>query len=536
MTDTRKAILAQVELDRRRALSDLYFFARHVCGYRKMNERVHGKLCRFLTKEIDCQPGEQTTKLILLPRGSFKSTVGTVAYTLWRLVNNPELTILITNETSEKSKGFLKEIKGHIEANDRFKLLFGELGPQKKWGAWQKWTDGKIDLRSRQMRGKEPNAEASSVGATETGKHFDIIICDDLVGQSNYQGADLENAKQYVRDLGAVLKPGGELIVIGTRWDYRDIYQDILDFMGEMGDLARAEVMVEKAIRDDGSYYFPEELSEQLLSAQRIKLGTYFFSCQYQNEPVAREDMLVSQDDIQKYTDTLKGKAIDEFWSGCRFFCTVDLAYTDTATSDSTAMVVNGMLAGSPDWHIREARKFKTTKPSVVIDELFRIHGAYAQNGHPVVFGIEENNYKQWLKVPLATEMRNRGVFLNIKPLPHYGKQGNKAQRLRNLEPRFKQRACWIHAQMTDLEDELLTLTYDGARGHDDLLDALAMQDEVAVWGVGSPSVKAENAERLDIENRGETFGEWKSRARAAMREGADDEWMYEGMGSVFVN
>jgi len=530
---TRKKWLAELELIRRRALSDLYYFDKYVLGYDKMIERVHDPLCRFAQNEIPHSQGEQTTKLILLPRGSFKSVCITAGYTLWRLAHNPNLTVLITNEKLDKSKGFLKNIKGHITDNPRFKALFGEWSCENKKG--KKWSETRIDIAPRTVTDSAPSIEVSSVESSETGKHVDLIVCDDLVGASNITTADqMDKTYEYYKDLGAVLKPGGEKVIIGTRWDYRDLYQTIIDMKEQLGDMARTEVMIERAIKEDGTLWFPEELSEQLLSMQRVLFQTYFFSCQYLNSPVDKDNALIKRADILKWNyktgdspDVRDGilcvgkEALDAY----PHYVTVDLAHTDNKRSDSTAIVVNAVNPNSGTWYVRHYEAFKTTDPNEIINRIFAINNEYP---NILTWGIEKNNYGTWLQKPLEDAMRRKGVWLNIEALGHYGNQGNKALRLRSLAPRFGFRNCYIREDMVELEDQLLTLTYDGAKGHDDLLDAFAMQEEVANWGNQEEANRPDNEEELA--DKKDTFKDDEIRRYRSLIESEEesaDAWMY---------
>ena len=135
MSQKRQKLSIQLELDRRRGKADLYFFARDILGYKLMVPHVHRRMCDFIMREIERGDNEQAVKILLEPRGSFKSTVGTVAFTLWNLVRDPDMTILITNEKLDKSKAFLKEIKAHITDNKAFRLLYGDLSCEKVFGS-----------------------------------------------------------------------------------------------------------------------------------------------------------------------------------------------------------------------------------------------------------------------------------------------------------------------------------------------------------------------------------------------------------------
>ena len=457
-----------------------------------MVDRVHGKLCRFVTREMKKGANEQGTKLILMPRNTFKSTAVTVGYTLWRLANNPNTTILITNEKLDKSKSFLKEIKAHITTNPRFKLLFGEWSCENKPG--KKWSETRIDILPRSVWSSAASVEVSSVESSEAGKHVDLIICDDLHGQGNTTTKEqIEKVIEYWRDLNAVLKPNGEMLIIGTRWDYKDLYQMIQDLAKELGELSNITMMIEKAERDDGSLLFPEVLSKPFLARQRATLGSYFFNAQYQNEPVEKENALVKM--IHKYGSTINGMDATEFFkTRCFHFILVDLAFTENKRSDSTALIAIAVDKADGRWYIRRYDVLKTGDPNKIIDLIFD----YDDTFKPIRFGIEKNNYISWLKKPLEDEMRRRGRFLPIDPpdgIPHYGESNNKALRLRKIAPRFNYGECLLRDDMSELEDELLKLTFDGARGHDDLLDALAMGEEVTFYGANKNTDKDTNEE-----------------------------------------
>ena len=60
---------------------DFYFFAKEILGYSKLTD-LHKGWCTEL-EDLSI-----TRKIDLEPRGTYKSTVKTMAYTLWRLSFN----------------------------------------------------------------------------------------------------------------------------------------------------------------------------------------------------------------------------------------------------------------------------------------------------------------------------------------------------------------------------------------------------------------------------------------------------------------
>lgn len=492
MSPTRLRLLAELEISKRRALTDFYYFCNKVLGYDLMVPRVHQPMCTFLARRIERPSNEQATKILLEPRGTFKSTIGSVAYPLWCLVNNPNMTILLNNEKQERVVDFLREIKFHITDNEKFRTLFGNLSTQGKIG--KRWNESRIDIDARKVWTASPSIDTASTTSSTVGKHADLIINDDLVGESNVGTKEqLEKVDEFVKNLGAVLNPGGDMYFIGTRWHHLDVYNTQMEHIKSLGKYAWADILIEKAIRDDGSLFFPERLSEQFLKSQRVKMSPYFFNCQYMNQIISRENALIKR--IDKYGAMINDMPAEQFFrEKCNIFVTVDLAYTDTARSDNTVIFVQAVDAATGHRYVVHYDVFKTTEPTVIIDKLFEVDKTYK----PVRFGIEANNYTSWLRVPLRDAMRERNHFLNIDPedgLKHYGKGQGKAGRLTKLAPVYNYGQCSIAEDMIELEDQLLILTYDGTKGHDDLLDAHAMQEEIIFWGSVDPTNKYDNDE-----------------------------------------
>lgn len=486
MSARRKKSIGSLQEAKRKALRSLYYFDKYVLGYNLMVPHVHGEMCEFAAMDIERGDGEQSKKLILEPRGVFKSRCITIGYVMWRLARNPNLTIIIANEKREKAKEFLKEIKLHITYNKRFRLLFGDWRPDTKRHKNKVWSVSAIDIAPKTSYSGTPNIEISSTESSPTGKHGDLVIADDLMGRSNTTTSDqMDKVISYYGELmGSVLNPGGEGIIIGTRWDERDVYQHIMDTKATLDSikpgLSRTEVLTKKAIQDDDSLLFPERLTRQFLESYKVDNTIYDFNCQYQNTPVNKENALINR--IDEYTDTIGGMPADEYFAQCIHIVTMDLAFTENKKSDSTVINVRAINPKTGMRHVRLCHAFKTSDPKIIVDKMFRVEQHY----RPMRWGIEKNNWQAWLQKIVEEEMRRRGVFMNIDPpggLSHYGKSQNKAMRLRKLAPVYNNGMCAIHKSMTKLKEQLQLLTYDGVKGHDDLIDADAMQEEIFVWG-----------------------------------------------------
>lgn len=192
----------------------LYRVAKYLCGYKDINEHTHGGVIRAL---------EESTprKLIVMPRGTFKTSLAVVAYPIWRMLNNPNIRILLDSELWTLSRNSMREIKSHIKS-ESFLQIFPD---------WKFVLDNTAELiiNKRTIPKKEPTLACSGIGAGKTGQHFDLIIADDLNSPQNSLKPELaEQVINHYRYYTSILDPGGTIVVIGTRYSEHDLIGFIL--------------------------------------------------------------------------------------------------------------------------------------------------------------------------------------------------------------------------------------------------------------------------------------------------------------------
>lgn len=193
----------------------LYATAKHLLGMHEVNPRTHGDMIKAL---------EESTlrKLIVMPRGTFKTSLGSVAYPIWLLMRNPNLRILLDSELYTNSKNRLREIKQHIES-EAFTKLFG---------VWKTrvWNESEIGISNRTRIVKEASITCSGIGAGKTGEHYDIVIADDLNSPKNSNTAEgCEKVLTHYKMYTSILDPGGIIVLIGTRYSAGDTIQAVID-------------------------------------------------------------------------------------------------------------------------------------------------------------------------------------------------------------------------------------------------------------------------------------------------------------------
>ena len=130
----------RLRLEAEQGSNDLFYFAKHILGYSLLSESVHQPLCDILSFRHVDYPRKR--KLILLPRDTFKSTIGTIALPIHLLTRSPNLSILIDCEVFGTAKGFLSEIKARLE-EPAFQARYGNWLPGRADS--HRWTENLIE-------------------------------------------------------------------------------------------------------------------------------------------------------------------------------------------------------------------------------------------------------------------------------------------------------------------------------------------------------------------------------------------------------
>lgn len=430
----------------RTSTEDFFVFCRETLGYTAMEMEPHQAMCDALTLGGNRQ-------LQLWPRGHFKSTVFTVAYSIWRLVREPNLRILIANARLDNSKAFLREIKSHFERNDKLRAIAGHQVTKDS-----KWTETEIIIKGRRKNLKEPSIQVAGVGQSMVSQHYDLIIMDDIVNNENTSTQEqIQKTIDWYRLSISLLEPDGQTIIVGTRYHYADLYGFLLaNNRGEF------RVELHSCYKEDGTPIFPSRFTKEHLDGVRYDQGSYIFSCQYLNEPTDEETAKFKKSWVRYYDDKdLEGKQLYTTY-------TVDRAYSLAKTADFTAHVVVS-CDNDNNWYVRLALRTKEHEGKLV-ERMFDTHDYFKVDRT----AVEQNAFEDTIKPALEDEMRRRGQFFVVEGLR--GK-ASKVRRVEGLIPRFEVGTVFLKKDMDELEDELLR--FPNAQ-HDDLIDALAYHLQVA--------------------------------------------------------
>lgn len=220
-------------------------------------------------------------------------------------------------------------------------------------------------------------------------------------------------------------------------------------------------VVYDKAIREDGSLFFPERLTKSFLKEQRKTQGPYIFANQYQNEIIPSGDQDFKQEWIKYY---------EEIPQKVNTFIFIDPAISQQETADYTAVVVAHVDAEGY-WYVELAKRQRITATKT-IELIFELNEQYSPN----TIGIEIVAYQQALMHFLDEEMKRRGTVIPVTEIRR-GTDKTKEERILALVPRFEWGRIYLKHGLSDLEDEYIKFPRSS---HDDLMDALSSIEQIS--------------------------------------------------------
>lgn len=158
--------------------------------------------------------------------------------------------------------------------------------------------------------------------------------------------------------------------------------------------------------------------------------------------------------------------------TGMNVYTAVDLAVSQKPNADYSA-IVTVAVNGDGQWFVLDV-EYGRYDPTTTMDAIF----SAVQKYHPLCVGIEIVAYQAAIQHFLEREMPRRGTFFRIQPLRAEKK---KELRIDALQPRFAVGSVWFRRDavwLEKIEGELLAYP-NGA--HDDVIDALAYMEQMAV-------------------------------------------------------
>lgn len=430
-------------------------------GFKDIVPHLHLPMCNWID---EARPTPMRNRLLgIIPRDHLKSSNWTIAKSVNNIARDPNVRILLGNETATNASHFLRRIQAVFERCQLFRWAFSELIPDFSKGG--KWSETEM-LVNRTEDFTEATIETIGVGGAVVSRHYNWIQLDDLVGKAASESPEvMKRTIDWYQYCESLLNDPKEIIaVVGTPWGTADLIRWILDHEGEY-----LSTFITGCYKQDGTPIWPERFPVEELERIRKKIGPFKFSCQYLCDPHDPEQTSFDRSWLRFYR-----------WSGHHHvevngnvlplgvmnrFMRVDPAISEKPGAARTAVIVDAV---APD-----GRKFvleawmRRCQPLEMVNKIFDFAAEY----DPISVGIESVAYQKVLKPFIEAEALRRGVWLNVVEL----KPDNQTRKLNRisgaLQPEFFRGMIYLREDMEDLLHEYESFptgsTVDG-------LDALA--------------------------------------------------------------
>lgn len=221
----------------RRVVPDFPVFCEEYLGFRlfwhqlQWFDLLEGRAPRNLHPAQTFTPGADPHLLLVnTPPGFAKSTTITAAYTLWRLLKDPNTQAVIVSKNEPMAKKWMFQIKDWLTSRSfqRMQQAFGPIKGFKEDA--QVWTTTQIYFgpELRDKNAKDPTLEVLGMHGTIYGARADLIILDDVVDTSNAH--DFDAQIEWITGM-VLTRPADEdkVLIIGTRVSPVDLYKELMN-------------------------------------------------------------------------------------------------------------------------------------------------------------------------------------------------------------------------------------------------------------------------------------------------------------------
>lgn len=260
--------------DYKKIVNDLYTFYR-VFIASKFAENLPAPHIKSLSKELmKMTNGEYQRLCVSMPPRYSKSSLITISYPMWRIFQNPNINILIVNNSSSLSEKFGIELRERIrEYGELFNVYLSDVKKSQSYLMFAD-KDGKLYNGSIRLVGK---------GGAITGTSADVLIIDDPIkGTDDLTSSQLDKLYDWFTTVILQrLEKHSELIILHTRWAESDL----------IGKLKQKQpnsyrFLEYPALLDDGSSLWKERYSVEWLEHRREEMGSRMFEALYQQKPL----------------------------------------------------------------------------------------------------------------------------------------------------------------------------------------------------------------------------------------------------------
>jgi phage terminase large subunit-like protein len=404
----------------------------------------------------------------LMYRESAKTTFAKL-FVLYLICTNKRRYINVDSFDKENSERILFDVAFELSNNNRLRADFGALFVRSKNLEDVKQNRLGNFVTENGIRVEAHSTQESMRGRLHLNQRPDALILDDFeTNKTKDSQAYTRQVQNHISEALAGMSPDAFVMYL---CNYITEYGNVQFLLNRAKNDVRLRVrnvpvMVDRKISWEAKYALTDDEAKETgkvsIEDKQRQLGSQVFSYEMMNLPIDESMAEFKRDWIRRADESV----LNNQNTNC--FITIDTAVSKKDSADFTGVTINRITMDNT-WYVKTYRaKFN---PTELIDHLFYLHSTYK----PTILGIEKTVYLMAIRPFLESEMRKRGVFFSIKELEHKGVQ--KETRIRSLIPRLENKAMVFIGDSTAIEEEMRVFP----RGvHDDILDSLAYQNQVA--------------------------------------------------------
>jgi len=458
---------------RNKADKDFHWFVRNILDYKATHPPLHKKVCEFL---LDWSDPQKYIKVLLLPREHLKSTIASISLPLYLWGLDPEehptfpcgpnTRIMLSHGKRDMAADYLIETKNSILSKEKLRYVYPDICWDQEKDA-DVWKSDRFNIK-RHVVDRIPSMLASGTNSTVVGFHFDWLIFDDLVFEQNVNTPNLRRKTlQYFQQSQALLRRGGKILVIGTRWHWDDYYGVLMNPNGPYASIVDSLVLQSGYM--DGKPIFPvsEDVPKcgfdmERLEQKRLSMSDYAFMCQYENNPIFEVEQSFKEEDIQFFRFDPDG-AIPTT-SPLNFFTAIDPNRSLDTRNDPCVVLTGAWDSDGKLWVVDITRGHPTGHEIV---EWIRAH---VLKWNPEFVIVETTAFQQQIVYWLQEDQLKTGTYYKIQEAKR-GPTKRKYDRIMAMQPLVEARGLHVRDDFKGLIDELV---HFGTWKNDDMVDALA--------------------------------------------------------------
>ncbi len=336
-----------------------------------------------------------TNLIVNMPPRHGKSEFISKYFPLWYLNSNPDKRVILVSYQKSIAAGWSRRIRDLIENNSN--LLGIELSKSHR-------KSNSFDINQH-----DGGLFATGIGGALTGLGANLLIIDDPVKNDeqanslNYRDKtwDWFNSTAITR-----LEPGGNAIIVMTRWHDDDLTGRILnhydaDELATWARLALPAIAIENdpLNRNPGEPLWQERFSLAMLEQFRKRMGEYWFASLYQQDPLPTGSTIFKRANFRYFDDNnMFVEFIDTENTKRRIpkynlmtMATCDLAISTRETADFTVVLVFAKSNDNDIFILDVIRqRFETSNHLPLLQSIF-------QKYKPKLIGIENVQYQKSL-------------------------------------------------------------------------------------------------------------------------------------------